>query len=175
MERNFRGKKFRRVSGAFATPRDCRICIALRFEFAEIIRSLDRDRSGTMSAQVRTQLGAIVLIFGILANAAGTARAADCLAAPNGPAPKNSHWFYRIDRAQQRNCWHLGDANQPSQQPAVQTARETPPAEPSPAASPYSLESFKDFMAQRGSSNLSDKDVENLYAEFLEWSRPFRN
>jgi len=26
-------------------------------------------------------------------------------------------------------------------------------------------------MAQRGNANLSDRDVERLYAEFLEWSR----
>ena len=128
-----------------------------------------------MSVQVRTQIGSIVLISGLLVCSAGIAHADDCLAAPNSPAPKNSHWFYRIDRTQQRNCWHLGDANQPSQQGAVQTARETPPVKPSPSASPYSLESFKDFMAQQENSNLSDKDVENLFAEFLEWSRTLRN
>jgi hypothetical protein len=128
-----------------------------------------------MSAPVRTQIGSIVLISGLLVGSAGTAHAGDCLAAPNSPAPKNSHWFYRIDRTQQRKCWHLGDAEQPSQQGAMQTARETQPAKPSPSASPYSLESFKDFMAQQENSHLSDKDVEKLYAEFLEWSRPFRN
>jgi hypothetical protein len=30
-------------------------------------------------------------------------------------------------------------------------------------------------MAQQENSHLSDKDVEKLYAEFLEWSRTFRN
>jgi len=30
-------------------------------------------------------------------------------------------------------------------------------------------------MAQRGNSNLSGGDVEKLYAQFLEWSHPFRN
>jgi hypothetical protein len=123
-----------------------------------------------MSAQVHTQIGAIVLISGLLAGSAGAAPAADCLAAPNAPAPRNSHWFYRIDPTQQRKCWHLGAANQPSQQ-----AAETPPAERSPAASSYSLENFKAFMAQRGNGHLSDRDVEQLYAEFLEWSRPLRN
>ena len=130
-----------------------------------------------MSAQMRTQIGSIVLISGLLVMSGGTARAVDCLAAPNSSAPQNSHWYYRLDRAQQRKCWHLGAANQSSQQAAVQTTREAPPDKPSPsppAASPYSLENFKDFMAQRGSTNLSDKDVEKLYAEFVEWSRPFR-
>jgi hypothetical protein len=130
-----------------------------------------------MSVQMRTQIGSIVLISGLLVMSASTARAVDCLAAPDSSAPKNSHWYYRIDRTQQRKCWHLGAADQSSQQATVQTAREAPPAKPSPsspAASPYSLEDFKDFMAHRGSTNLSDKDVEKLYDDFLEWSRPFR-
>jgi hypothetical protein len=130
-----------------------------------------------MSAQMRTQIGSIVLISGLLVMSASTARAVDCLAAPNSSAPKDTHWYYRIDRTQQRKCWHLGAASQSSQQATVQIAREAPPAKSSPsspAASPYSLEDFKDFMTRRGSTNLSDKDVEKLYAEFLEWSRPFR-
>jgi hypothetical protein len=131
-----------------------------------------------MSAQLRTQIGSIVLVSGLLAvMSANKTRAADCLASPNSSAPKNSHWYYRTDRSEQHKCWHLGAADQSPQQATPQTAREAPPAKPSPsspAASRYSLENFKDFMAQRGSTNLSDKDVEKLYAEFLEWSRPFR-
>jgi hypothetical protein len=130
-----------------------------------------------MTALMRTRIGSILLISGLLVMSASTARAVDCLAAPNSSAPKSSHWYYRTDRTQQRKCWHLDAANQSSQQAAVQTAREAPPANPSassPAESPYSLENFKDFLAQRGSTNLSDKDVEKLYVDFLEWSRPFR-
>src|SRR4051812_24653588 len=33
--------------------------------------------------------------------------AADCLASPNGAAPKGSHWFYRVDRATKKNCWYV--------------------------------------------------------------------
>ena len=80
------------------------------------------------------------------------------------------------DRAK---CWHLGAAGQPVQSSPVQTARAAavPSAKPlpsSPAPRRYSLESLKDFMAQRGNGNLSDGDVEKLYAQFLEWSRPLR-
>jgi hypothetical protein len=60
----------------------------------------------------------------------------------------------------------------------MQTAGEAPPGKPSQSlstAAPYSLASFKDFMAYRGSTNLSDKDIEKLYAEFLEWSRHSKN
>jgi hypothetical protein len=38
---------------------------------------------------------------------ANTARADDCLTAPNSPAPTGSHWYFRPDRAKQRNCWYL--------------------------------------------------------------------
>jgi len=74
----------------------------------------------------------------------------------------------------------LGAAGQPVQSSPVQTARAAavPSAKPlpsSPTPRRYSLESLKDFMAQRGNGNLSDGDVEKLYAQFLEWSHPFRN
>jgi hypothetical protein len=32
----------------------------------------------------------------------------DCLAGPNVAAPQGSHWYYRVDRATQRECWYLG-------------------------------------------------------------------
>ena len=42
-----------------------------------------------------------------------------------------------------------------------------------PTAPPNSLENFKAFLAQRGMTDLSDKDVQGLYSEFLAWkSRP---
>src|SRR5512140_385018 len=35
------------------------------------------------------------------------ASADDCLAKPNGPTPRGSHWYYRLDRANHRHCWYL--------------------------------------------------------------------
>jgi len=35
--------------------------------------------------------------------------AGDCLSAPTGQTPSDGHWYYRIDRATKRHCWHLGD------------------------------------------------------------------
>lgn len=35
------------------------------------------------------------------------AEAGECLAAPKGPAPAGSHWFYRTDHANKRNCWYV--------------------------------------------------------------------
>jgi hypothetical protein len=124
-----------------------------------------------MAAQIRSSIRSIslgsallVLTLGVVGSV-GTARAADCLAAPDLSAPPNSHWYYRTDRTTQRKCWYSRAANGVSQEQGVKTAQAAPPA------TPNSLGSFKDFMAQRGNANLSNKDVEQLYAEFLEWSR----
>jgi hypothetical protein len=92
-----------------------------------------------------------------------SALAGDCLAAPNSPAPKNSSWYYRTDRTQQRKCWHLGAAIQPSQQGAAPPAHETEQAEPTRS------------VPSAGPTNLSHEEVEKLYAEFLEWSRQAKN
>jgi hypothetical protein len=38
------------------------------------------------------------------------ARAADnCLRAPKDETPRGRHWYYRMDHANQRQCWYLGD------------------------------------------------------------------
>jgi hypothetical protein len=31
----------------------------------------------------------------------------ECRAKPDSPAPKGSHWYYRVDRLNQRHCWYL--------------------------------------------------------------------
>ena len=48
-----------------------------------------------------------------------TARADDCLAAPNSPAPQGSHWYYRLDWATQRKCWYVRAPGPPAQQAAA--------------------------------------------------------
>jgi hypothetical protein len=95
---------------------------------------------------------------------AGTARAADCVTAPVPSTPLNGHWYYRTDRTTQQKCWYLRGATAGSQEADMKTAQTASAAAPS-------LGSFKDFMAQRGNANLSDQDVKQLYAEFLEWRR----
>jgi hypothetical protein len=57
-----------------------------------------------------------------------TARADDCLIAPNSPAPAGSHWYFRTDRAKQRNCWYLHAPDQPPQPAAAQAISDAPPA-----------------------------------------------
>ena len=124
-----------------------------------------------MSARVRRPIGSIafvcalsVLSFGAAPRASAEG-AAECLTEPDASAPPESHWYYRIDRATQRKCWHLRAANEPPQQGVVKTAQAVP------AAKDYSLATFKDFVAQRGNALLSDVDIRTLYAQFLEWRR----
>ena len=33
-----------------------------------------------------------------------------CLLGPSASVPPGGHWYYRVDRANKRNCWYLGDA-----------------------------------------------------------------
>jgi hypothetical protein len=128
-----------------------------------------------MSAQIRRPIGSIALASALLVSGlsvtvpASTARAADCLAAPNPSAPKNSRWYYRTDRTQQRKCWYLRAANRPLQQGAARTTHETALTKPSPSVPTATPDS-----PQPG-AKLSNEDVDKLYSEFLEWSRHAKN
>jgi hypothetical protein len=134
-----------------------------------------------MAVQLRSPIGPIAFVSTFLVSVfsaigpTGIAHAADCLTAPGPSAPPNSHWYYRTDRTQQRKCWFLRSDNGPSQGQAQEQAQVQEQAiqttQSVPAAEPYSLARFKNFMAHRGSGNLSDKDVERLYAQFLAWRR----
>jgi hypothetical protein len=108
---------------------------------------------------------------------ANIAFAGDCLTAPDSPAPPNSHWYYRTDRPQERKCWHLQTDNGPSEQGAVQTAREAPakPSQSVAVSGPYAGPGSKDFVPQHAGAKPSNQDVEKLYAEFLEWKRRAKN
>jgi hypothetical protein len=132
-----------------------------------------------MSGPNPRPIGPIAFVVVILLSAlgvglsAGTARAANCLAAPNGPLPQGGHWYYRTDRATQRKCWSLRAAGSPPQQVATRAMSEAPAARPpgsTAAPDQRSFASFKEFMAHHGGANLSEKDLEKLYAQFLQWN-----
>jgi len=63
----------------------------------------------------------------------------DCLAKPNGAAPKGQHWYYRLERPGNRRCWYLGaegakprQASLPKPKPAAEAAPRPEPV-PRPA------------------------------------------
>ena len=49
-----------------------------------------------------------------------TVAADDCLAAPKGPTPAGSHWYYRIEHPTNRHCWYLREEGDRLSQTAPQ-------------------------------------------------------
>ena len=92
---------------------------------------IDQNRSGSL-----TSFAFVLLI--IISGATTTvpldlARASDCLAAPNSPAPKGSHWHYHLNRATQQKCWYVRSSEKQPQQATTQTT-STSAAVPSTSA-----------------------------------------
>jgi hypothetical protein len=59
----------------------------------------------------------------------------ECLSKPNGPSPEGSHWYYRVDRANDnRHCWYLGRVGAKTRQAAAakQPASATPKDDAAP-------------------------------------------
>jgi hypothetical protein len=56
----------------------------------------------------------------------------DCLSSPKAETPAGSHWRYRIDHANKRNCWYLRSDGGGLAQALPQNS----PADPPPAAKP---------------------------------------
>ncbi len=66
-----------------------------------------------MPGRISNSIGSIAVVAALLVSGLGvdlrthTARANDCLAAPNASAPQGKHWYYRIHRPNSRKCWYL--------------------------------------------------------------------
>lgn len=48
----------------------------------------------------------------------------DCLAAPNGAASGGQHWYYHLDRANNRKCWYLRDLGAAAATPSTAPSQE---------------------------------------------------
>jgi hypothetical protein len=108
---------------------DRRICNALRPDSADRVFAGQWWSNGAMSKQ----LGSIALVAAsLLAGGlqANTARADECLAAPNSRAPQGSHWHYRTDKTSHQKCWYLRSQDQATQQLVPQDKTETAPVSP---------------------------------------------
>ena len=59
-----------------------------------------------------------------------TATAENCLSTPKSETPAGSHWYYRIDHVNKRNCWYLrregGEVAQALPQPSPPTPAPKP-------------------------------------------------
>ena len=67
----------------------------------------------------------------------------DCKTTPGASAPPGQHWYYRINRSDQRHCWYLGaegtkiraQTREKASPPPSRTAREEA-SEPTSAVPP---------------------------------------
>jgi hypothetical protein len=101
--------------------------VTLRGRFSAAM-SLNHNRGGYMKQSIRTgtfvfHAMSFAVRLALLVLPMEASRAADdCLAKPNAPAPDGSHWYYRIDRMTQRQCWYLGPAGRQVREHAAQDA-----------------------------------------------------
>jgi hypothetical protein len=83
-----------------------------------------------MLGKIPRPIGAIALVATLVMLGVGvtvpanTARADDCLTAPNSSAPQGRHWYYHLDRTNQRKCWYLRAPDLPEQQAAAQATSD---------------------------------------------------
>ena len=80
------------------------------------------------SAMLASVMFAFVLIAGLVLQSIRSADAEDCIAKPNAPAPQGEHWYYRIDHANNRQCWRLGPEGLRVQKGALQIEKQVAPA-----------------------------------------------
>jgi hypothetical protein len=85
-----------------------------------------------MAGEIKRPLSSIKLfptLFALFVGVtvlANTARAGDCIAAPNSLSPPGKHWWYRLDWATKRKCWYVGPLGQSVQEGAVGTVKGRP-------------------------------------------------
>jgi hypothetical protein len=58
--------------------------------------------------QIRTRIALLAVATIFIVTVQGARAADECLEKPNAPSPQGSHWYYRMDRTTNRQCWYLG-------------------------------------------------------------------
>jgi hypothetical protein len=56
----------------------------------------------------------------------------ECKTKPDSPAPAGSHWYYRVNRTDQRQCWYLGPQSRKVRSQAREDTARTPAREIAP-------------------------------------------
>ena len=64
-----------------------------------------------------------VVLLVISDSIAGAAKGDDCKIKPDGSAPAGLHWYYRVDRTNNRHCWYLHAQGMPVRPVADATPR----------------------------------------------------
>jgi hypothetical protein len=96
-----------------------------------------------MPGQIRKMMGLISLVPALFVSDIGVGapirsdQGGDCLTAPN-PTLHESHWYYRLDKANERKCWYSRALGQLAQQEVVPAPPATPPqSQPIPSGSAF--------------------------------------
>ena len=109
------------------------------------------------------------LVIALVFCMAGSARAADCRAAPGDAAPSGQHWYYRLDRATGQQCWYLRKA---APVRAAEPSKPARAAEPSPTVRASRRAATKPARdAAREAARMSESSKEALFEEFQEWQK----
>ena len=108
----------------------------------------------------RTVLASGFLTLVLITGSSARSATDDCLAEPNGPTPQGQHWYYRTDPESKRQCWYLGAEGAPVRKSAAETLT---PVEPHADATSPAL--------ARDAANLSQRQREDLFRQFIEWRR----
>jgi hypothetical protein len=87
-----------------------------------------------MSGRTLSLVGSIAVVAalfmsGLCLSVPDSARAEDCLTAPDSSAPQGSHWYYHTDRASQRKCWHFRAPSDPAQDATAAKSEAAPSAQ----------------------------------------------
>jgi hypothetical protein len=77
-----------------------------------------------------------------------TLAADDCLAGPNRPPAQGGHWYYHLDRANNRKCWYLVEPA--AQTPTAEAPQSQPAPDPIPPAPPAPPPTFGAFFSSLG-------------------------
>ena len=105
------------------------------------------------------------LVIALVFSMAGSARAADCRAAPGDAAPAGQHWYYRLDRATGQQCWYLRKA---APVRAAEPSKPARAAETSPTVRASRRAAKK---PAREAARMSESSKEALFQEFQEWQK----
>jgi hypothetical protein len=103
--------------------------------FAKIARSV--WWRSIVPRRISNPIGMTAIVVALFASGASigaptdNARADDCLTAPKSFTPERGHWYYRTDRATQRQCWYLR-VDQSGQPPAGLAMANAAPAASEP-------------------------------------------
>ena len=106
----------------------------------------------------------------------GAVRASEkCITEPNGPPPRDEHWYYRTDRATNRQCWYLA--------PRDTTVRKRMTEEPKLSGSKLLLPPQAPLRTLRPNEPALDRTSDAIEAETnapalepaIRWSEPTKS